>query len=30
MRPWHLFPGLPEAIIFVALFFLAVFLLVSS
>jgi len=27
MRPWHLFLGLPEVIIFVALFFLAVFLL---
>jgi cbb3-type cytochrome oxidase subunit 3 len=27
MRPWHLFLGLPEAITFVTLFFLAVFLL---
>jgi len=27
MRPWHLFLGLPAAITFVALFFLAVFLL---
>lgn len=27
MRPWHLFLDLPETITFVALFFLAVFLL---